>query len=103
MRSSPRAALLRIPPVQALPQHVQFCFRDRAFKAQGEAVGVVSGVVYAVGVGDQRAGHGAQVQQPVPVCVRPRQPGNLDRQDDADVAEAHFGGQASKTSTVDSP
>ena len=82
---------------------MQFCLGDRPLEAQAETIGIVSRVVDAVGIGDQRARQRAQVQQPVPVGVRPSQPRHLDRQDDAHVAEANLGGQPSEAGAVSSP
>jgi hypothetical protein len=44
-------------------------------------------MVDAVGVGDQGVADSGQVEQPVPGRVVPRQPGDLQRQDDPDLAE----------------
>jgi hypothetical protein len=48
-------------------------------------------VIDAVGVGDQRVGHRAQVQHLVPVGVAPRQPRDLDPEHDPDLAQADIG------------
>ena len=66
-----------------LPDQVQFCLAHRSLQAQQQPVVVKAGIVDAVGVGQQHAGQGAQLQQLVPVPAGPRQPGHLDPEDDA--------------------
>ena len=92
-RSSPRAALLRIPPssrarrmcssasdmVPFMPSSIRSLNKPR--------------MVDAVGVGDQRVGHPGQVQQPVPVGVVAGQAGDLQRQHDPHLPEPDLGGQ----------
>ncbi len=56
------------------PQQVQFCLREGPFETQHEAVVIAGGMVDAVGVGDQRIGQRAQIQEPVPVGVVAGQP-----------------------------
>ncbi len=75
------------------PDQVQLSLAEGALEAQDEAVVIGGGVVDAVGVGDQRAGQRAQVQQLVPVGVRPGQPGDLQREDDPGLAEPDIGDQ----------
>ena len=75
------------------PDQVQLTFGQGPLKAQDEAVVISGGVVDAIGVGDQRVGQRAQVQELVPVGVRPRQPGHLQRQDDPGLAEPDVGDQ----------
>jgi hypothetical protein len=46
---------------------MQFCFRHLAFHAEQQSVVELAGVVEAVFVADQGAGHGAELEQLVPV------------------------------------
>ena len=52
------------------------------------------GMVNAVGVGDQRVADPGQVKQPVPGRIVPCQPGDLQRQHDANLVERDLGDQA---------
>src|SRR6266511_1949436 len=50
-------------------------------------------MVDGVGVGDQGVAHPGQVQQPVPGRVVAGEPGDLQRDDDADLAQRDLGDQ----------
>jgi hypothetical protein len=56
------------------PQHVQLSFGHLPLKPQDEAVVELTGMVDAIGVGDQRVGDRAQIQHLIPVGVVARQP-----------------------------
>ena len=79
--------------VEAGAQGVQLSFADCALEAEEDAVVERPRMVDTVGVGDQRVGDAGEVQQPVPVGVVARQPGALQGQHDADLAQADLGGQ----------
>ena len=76
------------------PQHVELSFGHYALHAQDEPVVEQRRMVDAVGVGDQRVADPGQVQQPVPGGVVAGQPGDLQRQDDPDLAEGDLGDHA---------
>ena len=71
---------------------------DRAFCGR---IGVSrSGIVDAIGVGDQGSRQGADLEQLVPVATRAGQPGHLDAEHQADPSEADLGDQALKPGPV---
>ena len=70
---------------------MQFGLGHGAFHAQQHPVVEQSGMVDAVGVGDQRVGHPGQVQQPVPVGVVAGQSRAFQRQHDPDLPQPDLG------------
>ena len=86
--------------VQAGAQHVQLRFAHRALQAQQQTIVEQRRVVHAVGVADERVGHRAQVQQPIPVGVVARHARDLQPEDDAHVRQRHFGGHARKAAAL---
>src|SRR5580658_2984744 len=85
--------LMANPAVETGPQNVQFGFRHGALETEHEAVVEVARVVEAIGVGDQRSGQRAEVEQTVPVGIVARQARDFQTQDDADPAHGDFGSQ----------
>ncbi len=81
------------PGGQPGPDQVQLGLAHRALQAEHQPVVEVGRVIDAVGVGDQRVGHRAQIQQLIPVAVVAGQPGHLDTEDDPDPAQADVGDQ----------
>ena len=65
-----------------------------ALEPEQQPVVEVGRVIEAVLVADQRAGHGADLQQPVPVGVVAGQPGHLQAEHDPGPAHADLGDQA---------
>jgi hypothetical protein len=65
---------------------MKFSLAEHALHPQHQPVVKQAGVVDAVGVGDQRVTRPGQIQQPVPGGVVAGQPGDLQRQDDPDLA-----------------
>lgn len=57
-------------------------------------------MVDGIGVGDQGVAYPGQVQKPVPGRVVPGQPGDLQRQDDAGLAQRDLGDQVLEPVTV---
>jgi hypothetical protein len=74
-----------------LPNQVQLCFRDLPFHPEHQAVVEGARVVEAVLVADQGAGHGADLQELVPVGVVAGQPGALQAEHDPGPARRHLG------------
>ena len=64
-----------------------------AFHAQQQSVVELAGVVEAVLVADQGAGHGAQLEQLVPVGGVTGQPGAFQAEHDPGPAQRHLGDQ----------
>jgi hypothetical protein len=92
----PQLALGRLvqdPAAQPAAQHVQLGLGHRALEPEHEPIVVQRRVIHAVGVGDQRVGQRAQIQQLVPVGVAPRQPRDLDPEHDPHLAQADVGHQ----------
>jgi hypothetical protein len=75
---------------------VQLGLAHDPFHAQHEAVVEQPRVIHAVGVGDQRVARPGQIQQPIPGAVVAGQPGDLQRDDDPDLAQRHVGDQRLK-------
>ena len=76
------------------PEHVELVFGHHPLHAQHQPVVEQGGMVDAVGVGDEGVADPGQVQKPVPGGVVPREPGDLQRQDDPDLAEGDLGEHA---------
>jgi hypothetical protein len=87
------ASLVQAPAAQPGLEHVQLRLGHRALESEHEPVVVQPRVVDAVGVGDQRVGQRAQIQQLVPGCVVARQPRDLDPEHDPDPTEPDVGDQ----------
>ena len=67
------------------------------FRPSSKPVIEVGRIIQAVLVADQRRGHGADLQQPVPVGVVAGQPGYLQAQHDPGAAHADLGDQTLKS------
>ena len=89
----PAGCLVADPALQPCAQHVELRLAHDPFHAEHQPVVEQAGVVYAVGVGNQRVAGSGQIQQPVPGGVVPGQPGDLQRQDDPDLTQRHVGHQ----------
>jgi hypothetical protein len=87
------AGLGELAATQAGLEQVQLGLAHGAFEAQDQPVVERAGVIQAVLVQDQRAGQRADLQQPVPVGVVARQPGDFQAQHDAGPAHADVGDQ----------
>ena len=70
------------------------------FRPEQQPVVEVGRVIQPVLVADQRARHGADLQQPVPVGVVAGQPGHLQAQHDPGAAHADLGDQTLKAFPV---
>ena len=86
--------LVADPAVQARPEHVQLGLAHRALQAEQQPVVERPRVIDAVGVADHGIGHAAQIEQPIPVGVVASQPGGLQAEHQAGVAERDLGRQA---------
>lgn len=78
---------------QPAADRVQLQFGDRALEPQEQTAVGSSGIVDPVPVGDQASSQSADVQQRIPIRAVPGEPGHVDRQHKADLAEPHAGGQ----------
>ena len=87
------AGLGQDPAAQPGPDEVQFGLGHLAFHAEQEPVVEGAGVIEAVFVADQRAGHAAELQELVPVGGVAGQPGAFQAQDDPGPAEGDLGDQ----------
>jgi hypothetical protein len=75
---------------------VQLGLAHNPLHAQHQAVIEQSRVIHPIGVGDQRVARASQIQQPVPRAVIAGQPGDLQRDNDPDLAQRHLGHQRLK-------
>ena len=81
----PSRGLVPQPGGQPGADQVQLGLAHRALQAEHQPVVEIGRVVDAVGVGDQRVGQRAQIQQLIPVGVVAGQPADLDAEDDPDL------------------
>ena len=86
--------------MKAGPDEVQFGLAHGALKTEQQPVVEVGRVIKPVLVADQRARHGADLQQPVPVGVVAGQPGDLQAEHDPGPAHADLGDQPLKSFPV---
>jgi len=82
MTSSPRRGLGELAAAQPRADEVQLGLCHRAVEAEQEPVVELARVIEPVLIADERAGHRADLQQPVPVGVVAGQPGDLQAQHD---------------------
>ena len=81
------------PAAQPGPDEMELSLRHLPFHAQQQAVVEVPRVVEAVFVADQGAGHGADLQELMPVGVVAGQPGAFQAEHDPGPAQRHLGDQ----------
>jgi hypothetical protein len=86
-------SLVAQPAIEPRADQVQFGLRHRALQAEQQPVVELRRRVHPVGVGDQRAGQRAQIQQLMPVRRAARQPRDLQRQHQSDMPEPDLGHQ----------
>jgi hypothetical protein len=79
---------------------MDFGFAHGAFEAEQQPIVEERGVIEPIAVADQGVGEAAQIEQAVPLGVVAGEPGNLDAEQDADVAEGHLGGQVGEAGSV---
>src|SRR6266446_879600 len=75
---------------------MQFCFTHRALQAQQQAVVEQCWMIDPILVTDERIGNAAQLQQAIPVRIVSGQTRDFQSQDNADVRQGHFIGEASE-------
>jgi len=75
-------------------EHMQLGLAHRALEAQQQPVVEVARVIEAVLVADEGLGHGADLEQPMPVGGAAREAADLETEHDAHLAHAHRGDQA---------
>ena len=75
------------------PDEMQLSLGHLPFHAEQQPVVEAAGVIEAVFVADQRAGHAAQFQELVPVGGVAGQPGAFQAQHDPGPAQGHLGDQ----------
>ena len=100
-RSSPRAALLRMPPLRRARRTCNSASLMAPFRPEQEPIVEKGGMVDAVGVADQRIGQAAQFDEPIPVGVVAGQSGYLEPEHEADMGERDFGGQSGEPRSRD--
>lgn len=85
-----RGAESSLPNVLFSASLCWFSSNSSHVETQQQAVVVLARIVQAVGVGQQRAIDGAQLQQCMPVFARPRQPAHLQAEDQPDAIGTDF-------------
>src|SRR5215831_3470308 len=99
-RSSPRAALLRIPPSSRARRMCSSASAMMTFSPSTRRSLKERWVVDTVAVSDQRVGDATEIEQAIPVSVVARHAGDFEAEHDADVAERHLGGHACEPGTL---
>ena len=74
--------------VQTRTQQMQLGLAHGSLQAEHETVVVVARVIETVGIGDERVGQRAQIQQVIPVGVTPSQARHLLAEHEADLAKS---------------
>jgi hypothetical protein len=87
------AGLGQLPAALPGLDEMELAFGHGPFEAQQESVVKAARVVEAVFVADQRAGHGAQLEQLMPVGGVAGQPGAFQAEHDPGPAQRHLGDQ----------
>ena len=95
------AGLVANAALGAGAKDVQLRLAERALETQQQSVVEVARIVEAFFIQDQRAGQGADLQQPVPIEAIAGQPGDLQAQHNAGVAQSDLGHQLLKTFPID--
>jgi hypothetical protein len=85
------AGLVELALIHAFLDNMKSCFAHHAVQAEQEPVVVVGRVVDRVGVGQEHAEPGTELEQLVPVPVRPGQTAHLQAEDPPDVVECDLG------------
>jgi len=85
------AGLGQLPAAQPGLDEMQLAFGHGPLEAQKQAVVKIPRVIQAVFVADQRAGHGAQLEQLVPVGGVAGQPGAFQAEHDPGPPQGHLG------------
>jgi hypothetical protein len=82
---------LALALVEAHPDLMQLRLAHDAGQAQEQAVVVGAGIVEPLAIGDEHPEQGAQLEQLMPVAVVAREPGGIQADDQAGVAEPDLG------------
>src|SRR3954452_9900884 len=86
--SSPARSLGEKTRSEAAADRVQFEFRDRAFEPQQQPAVGRAGIVDAIAIRDEAVPEAADVKEWVPVRAVAGQPRHVEREDQADLAQA---------------
>ena len=89
----PAAGLVQLALVHPLLEDVQLRLVHHPGQPQQEAIRVLGRVVHPVGVGEQDAEAGAQLEEVVPVLARAGQPAHLQPEDQPDPVQGDLGEQ----------
>ena len=85
--------LVQLPLIHPLLEDMQFCLAHHAGQAEDQAIRILGRVVHPVGVGEQDAEPGTELEQVVPVLAGPGQPAHLQAEDQPDAIEGDLGEQ----------
>lgn len=72
--------------VETCAQRMQLRLGHGPLQSENQAIIKQRGVIHPIAVADQRVGDAAQIQEPVPIRVAPREPGDVEAEDNAHVA-----------------
>src|SRR5437899_10498835 len=83
-------SFLQFSAQQALPQPMEFSLAHGALEAEQETIIVVSRIIDAFFVNDERVGEGANLQQVIPVATGAGQARDFQTQDRSAMLESDF-------------
>src|SRR6202043_2979691 len=91
-RNSPRAALLRIPPLRRARMICNSASLMVPLRPRQQSIVEHRGMIDAVGIADEGVGEAAQIEQAIPIGVVAGEAGDFEAEHDADMAEGDFSG-----------
>src|SRR5215470_4632228 len=99
-RSSPRSALLRIPPLRRA-QDVKLGFAHCALETEQQAIIEHRRMIEAICIADERVGETAEIKQAVPICIVAGEAGHFESEHDADMSKRDFCGETGEAGALD--
>ena len=79
---------------------MEFRLRHRSLQTEEQSVVEESRMVESVLIADEGVGDAAQIQEPIPVGIVPRHPGDFDGENEPDVAQPHLSRHQGKAMTI---
>ena len=100
-RSSPRAALLRIPPLRRARRTCNSASLMVPLRPSSKSIVEQRRMIDAVGIADERVGETAEIEQAVPIGIVACEAGHFEAEHDADMSERDFGGETGEAAALD--
>ena len=86
--------------VQPRAQRMKLGLRHGSLQSENQPIIKKRGVINAVPIADQGVGYAAQIQEPIPIRVAPRETGHFESEDDADVSQRDLRGEMRKAGSL---